>query len=150
MATFFHFHDSSFSHSGVSPTWQQPLQNLKLDPSTGLFRTPSDCPVAMRKPAFPTALNRLCDWGPRCPSLPCSFHSSLRISSPWGECSSPGLGPTGFSSFKSLLKCPCPLGSPCEEPPQLSPVPTLYFQHCTSLLYLAQCWISGAQERAWS
>lgn len=108
MATFFHFHDSSFTHSGVSPTWLQPLQNLKLDPPTALFRTPSDCPVAMRKPAFPTTHNRLCDRGPHCPSLPCSFHSSLRTGSPWGECSSPGLGPTRFfSSFKSLLKCPC-------------------------------------------
>lgn len=62
----------------------------------------------MRKPAFPTAHDRLCDWGPRCPSAPCSFHSSLCTGSPWGDCSSPGLGPAGFSSsFRSLLKCPC-------------------------------------------
>lgn len=108
MAPFVHLHHSGFAHSGVSPTWQQPLQNLKLGPSTALFRAPSDCPVGTRKPAFPTAHDRLCDRGPHCPSPPCSFHSSLCTGSPWGECSSPGLGPTGcFSSFKSLLKCPC-------------------------------------------
>ena len=77
----------------------------KTGPPTALFRTPSDCPVAMRKPAFPTTHNRLCDRGPHCPSLPRSFHSSLHTGSPWGECSSTGLGPARcFSSFKSLLK----------------------------------------------
>ena len=142
------------SPPGVSPTWQQPLQNLKLDPSTALFRAPRDCPVGMRKPAFPQPTTGCVTGGPAAPPHHAPFTPAFAPALP-GEDALPQVLAQPASSPHSGLYSNVPAS---ERPFWITlwrtspaqPSSHTVFQYVTSLLYLAQCWISGAQERAWS